>query len=558
MSSVTLDDGGWGSIIGNFGKALYPDAADRAKMMLAGAHYRKTELETEEQRRKMEALRRSIENFPNTLPSEVTLPGAGGAEEFGPPRPEVQQAYTTQRNQRIADNAAATLLAKSASDYAQGVHANRGMGAIAAGIPVDPRQQDVIQTQISSIGGSLPNYSATPHTYQPTDASGAPIGAPITSRRLPEGPAAIASPVKIGPTDHFGSKAAREKRLFDLSQKAARDPASMSIPELEEAAVHIQELHPVENQVIEGAYGKRTIVPIRKSPMPAPYTPLIQKVDELNRWKEWSAGGRVGPPPAAPSGVGVGPTGPALPDATVGGLAGGVVGGPPAAAGGAPGPGAVAPAAALPLTSNVGAPSVVMPPQPHQARADWRNLDEVKKFVKANADYDSIRQNMMVDSAAADIAIIYGLAKILDPESVVMQGELVKFSNTGSRFEYLNGYLAKALNGESALDKPTRARLADMAYKRMDGLHSQYDRIAKTTEQRMTDEGFKPGEVVDRFDPPKPVDIDNISRIKPRLPGEGIVPPPSVAAPATAARPTTEPPPVDHNEVRRRLGLPPL
>jgi hypothetical protein len=185
MPATTLDDGGWGQIAAGLAESIAPDPYKRARMMMAGASYRKTELESEKLREQQAAQRASIEAYPATI------------EPFpeGPASPQRQAMLDAQRRLRIADNAAATWQADSATDYARGVHSNRGMGAIAAGIPAGQAQQDVIQTQISPISGSLPNYAATPHTTQSIDpATGEPVGVPITSRRMPDGPATLLAP----------------------------------------------------------------------------------------------------------------------------------------------------------------------------------------------------------------------------------------------------------------------------------------------------------------------------------------------------------------------------
>jgi len=345
MPAMPMDDGGWGQIAAGLADAIAPDPYKRARMMLAGATYRKTELETERERQQQAAIRGSVEAYPDTVP----------AFPEGPASPQRQAMLDAQRRLRIADNAAATWAAKSASDYAQGVHANRGMGAIGAGIPSDPGQQDVIQTQISSIGGSLPNYAATPHTYQTLDASGQPQGAPITSRRMPDEPATLLAPKsQTIDTKGLGDETYRLTKIKEaIDTIETMGPGSLTPAKLRETELAIATQWPQAVKYETDARGNKVLIGYEDKAIPRIVSKVLADINS-----QYASAPPAALPSAAPAampfpalGAGVTPS----PDALAGS---------PAAAPAAPAAGAFAappppivPAGALPQTA--GAPGQV-------------------------------------------------------------------------------------------------------------------------------------------------------------------------------------------------------
>lgn len=540
MAGVSLDDGGWGAVATNFANALSPDPAKRAHLFLYGAQYNKTLQEIEEQRKKMEAIDAAVNAYPNTLPPNASMPVTNGIPHEGPVSPQMQSEYDAQRRKAIAYQAATARLAKNAEDFAKGVPAIEGQNAISGGIPSDPRRQDVIQTQLSPIGGSLPNYATTPHTYQPTDAAGTAVGAPITSRRMPDGPATLLAPGKAGPANPFADKAAQTQRLFQLAQKAAKDPGSMTLPELEEASVHLQELHGTKNEIKQGPDGSTINIPVRQNPYPETYNPLVAQVAELNKWKRQT--GRLPPlPPGAaePAPGGAAGAAPApSPDATTGGL----TGGPPAA--GAPAPAAGAPTApalvgtvgGIPVGSDVGATTTVSPGDASPLRKEFTDLVPVKSYFRAITPYKQFVENIKVGTPQADVSMIYNLAKMLDPDSVVREGEMLIWKKSGGAFDQLQGLYNRIVESKAALTPKVRANLADMAERVMQPMHTAYTEQADRYREIATQYGVAPEKVVPKniADLPK-IDRKTISSITPAGPGPKGAPERSSVAPAAAA-----------------------
>lgn len=72
---------------------------------------------------------------------------------------------------------------------------------------------------------------------------------------------------------------------------------------------------------------------------------------------------------------------------------------------------------------------------------------ESRTFVAVRDAVGKIRQAASSDSAAADIALIYGFMRILDPTSTVREGEFATAQNAGSIPDQVKAAYNKAING---------------------------------------------------------------------------------------------------------------
>jgi hypothetical protein len=88
------------------------------------------------------------------------------------------------------------------------------------------------------------------------------------------------------------------------------------------------------------------------------------------------------------------------------------------------------------------------------------------------------------DTRASDLNLVYGLAKIFDPNSVVREGEMVLVKDTSSIPQWLQGEIAR-LNGGAALQPQARASILQEARGRVTAyqeqlrpVHERYSGIA--------------------------------------------------------------------------------
>lgn len=130
---------------------------------------------------------------------------------------------------------------------------------------------------------------------------------------------------------------------------------------------------------------------------------------------------------------------------------------------------------------------------------------QYQKYVEALPIYQSMYETQGDDDRAADLNYVYGLAKIMDPTSVVREGEQWAVRDTASLPDWLTGEMAR-LNGGGALRPETRAKILKQAYSRLSGMQEAakftYDRYARQGERY----GFPVEDIATQFPTlPKPV-----------------------------------------------------
>ena len=137
---------------------------------------------------------------------------------------------------------------------------------------------------------------------------------------------------------------------------------------------------------------------------------------------------------------------------------GGGVGGAPRPAGA---PSAVAPTggAGAPQAAPTG-PQPLIPIIPLQGKTFGNEKDlrsefqaQVKPYVELGQAYQKIETAAKNPSPAGDIAMVYGFMKVLDPSSVVREGEFATAQNAGSVPDSVRNMYNKALSGERLNEK---------------------------------------------------------------------------------------------------------
>ena len=118
-------------------------------------------------------------------------------------------------------------------------------------------------------------------------------------------------------------------------------------------------------------------------------------------------------------------------------------------------------------------------------RKEFAALPEVKKYKEAIPAYQAVVKAAKTNNPQADINLIYGLAKLYDPESVVREGEYATIANSQAIPEWIKGYAQKLVGG-GRLTEATKAQIIEQAkirigsYKsEVDGARQGYDEIAK-------------------------------------------------------------------------------
>ncbi|WP_259667956.1 hypothetical protein [Rhizobium lentis] len=99
-------------------------------------------------------------------------------------------------------------------------------------------------------------------------------------------------------------------------------------------------------------------------------------------------------------------------------------------------------------------------------RKEIQNLSTYKSYQQALPSYSSMIDTAKTDSKASDLNLIYGLGKIMDPNSVVREGEMAMVQNTSSWPDWLKGAY-DSVTGGSRLEPDTRKAILGEARSRM-------------------------------------------------------------------------------------------
>lgn len=112
-------------------------------------------------------------------------------------------------------------------------------------------------------------------------------------------------------------------------------------------------------------------------------------------------------------------------------------------------------------------------------RKEFEGLPEVKNYKQAYPAYASIVDAAKRNTTQSDINIVYGLAKLYDPTSVVREGEYATVANSPNIPEKIKGY-AQFLAGGGRLSEETKKQILAEAKGRI-GSYEGEVRKAKTS-----------------------------------------------------------------------------
>lgn len=119
-------------------------------------------------------------------------------------------------------------------------------------------------------------------------------------------------------------------------------------------------------------------------------------------------------------------------------------------------------------------------------RNEFQKLPEIAKFAEIHPVYQSLLKSAKTDSPSSALDFTYGIANILDPGSVVREGEQIMIRNAGGLPSTLVSYM-KSLTGKSQINKEMKQELLQLAGQRYNAARDlfnsksdQYRRIAKS------------------------------------------------------------------------------
>ena len=108
-------------------------------------------------------------------------------------------------------------------------------------------------------------------------------------------------------------------------------------------------------------------------------------------------------------------------------------------------------------------------------RKEITALPEVKRYSEAYTAYTTMNRMAQSNSAAGDLAFIYGVAKVFDPDSVVREGEMKMSQQAQSGLERVLGDLRRVVYGGERLSPEAKSRILDVVEAKMQELKGSSD-----------------------------------------------------------------------------------
>jgi hypothetical protein len=118
-------------------------------------------------------------------------------------------------------------------------------------------------------------------------------------------------------------------------------------------------------------------------------------------------------------------------------------------------------------------------------RKEFTSLPQVKDFQTVSAAYQKIRGGAKQDSAAGDLSLIFSYMKLLDPGSVVREGEFANAQNSAGVPDRIRAKYNQVLRGErlAPAQRQDFLQTADTIYKGQEkyigAIESQFQNLAK-------------------------------------------------------------------------------
>lgn len=106
-------------------------------------------------------------------------------------------------------------------------------------------------------------------------------------------------------------------------------------------------------------------------------------------------------------------------------------------------------------------------------RKEFMSQTNVKKYDDAIGSFNSMLKSASSDTPASDLDMIYGLAKIMDPESVVREGEFATVRSSQAIPDQIKGYWQYLVEGKGKLDPNARAKIVEVARGRLGSYRDQ-------------------------------------------------------------------------------------
>ncbi|WP_238232689.1 hypothetical protein [Methylobacterium thuringiense] len=141
--------------------------------------------------------------------------------------------------------------------------------------------------------------------------------------------------------------------------------------------------------------------------------------------------------------------------------------------------------------------------QSSSIRKEIHTLPSYKNYSQALPVYSGMLETADRDTKASDLNLIYGLGKIMDPGSVVREGELRLAQDTQGVADRLIG-MYNGVMGGARLSPQARQQLLSEAYGRIQSYETSFGQDRKGYEGIVSRQGMNVDDVLPNFAPVKP------------------------------------------------------
>lgn len=137
-------------------------------------------------------------------------------------------------------------------------------------------------------------------------------------------------------------------------------------------------------------------------------------------------------------------------------------------------------------------------------RKEIQDIPSYKTYSAALPTWETMVEASQHDSKAADLNLIYGLAKIYDPNSVVKEGETYMVKDTASLPDWLIGTI-NGVQGGARLQKDTRKAILVEAQSRMNAYKNLFDKNAEQFKGIAQRHNWNEADIMPIFSPSSPI-----------------------------------------------------
>jgi hypothetical protein len=128
-------------------------------------------------------------------------------------------------------------------------------------------------------------------------------------------------------------------------------------------------------------------------------------------------------------------------------------------------------------------------------RKEFNALPEVKTYKQVNTSYQNLKSAAKLATPAGDQAMIFGVMKMLDPQSVVRESEQATIRNAGSIPDKVRNLYNYTVRGNK-LNDAQRQDFLKMADGQFNNYKNQYTQSANAYRGYATDSGYDPDKIV--------------------------------------------------------------